>query len=247
MGGLMNTTSQTPIEIALGIDENGMTTARALYDFLELGQGQFSRWAKTHIENNEFYEEGHDWWGFDIMSSGNKCRDYRITTEFAKHLSMESHSAKGKLARQYFVAVEDKMKDMAIQIQSMSPELRAVLVVDQRVTRVENKTDTLRQDFESFKSELPILGMEERRIVASAKKKGMECLGGKDSPAYKNRSIRASLYKDIYGELHRQFGVSNYRELKRSQTELAVQIISAYRAPYVLETQIEQCNRQTRL
>lgn len=24
---------QTPIEIALGIDENGMTTARALYDF----------------------------------------------------------------------------------------------------------------------------------------------------------------------------------------------------------------------
>ena len=30
---LVSTSTQTPIEIALGIDEDGMTTARALYDF----------------------------------------------------------------------------------------------------------------------------------------------------------------------------------------------------------------------
>ena len=45
---LESTKMKTPIEIALGIDENGMTTARDLYDFLELAQGQFSRWAKTN-------------------------------------------------------------------------------------------------------------------------------------------------------------------------------------------------------
>lgn len=39
----INTANQTPIEIALGIDEEGMTTARKLYSFLELAQGQFSR------------------------------------------------------------------------------------------------------------------------------------------------------------------------------------------------------------
>lgn len=55
MNELETTKMQTPIEIALGVDENGMTTARALYDFLELAQGQFSRWAKTNIESNEFY------------------------------------------------------------------------------------------------------------------------------------------------------------------------------------------------
>lgn len=43
---------QTPIEIALGVDENGMTTARKLYAFLELAQGQFSRWAKSNIVDN---------------------------------------------------------------------------------------------------------------------------------------------------------------------------------------------------
>lgn len=116
----------TPIEIALGVDENGMTTARALYDFLELAQGQFSRWAKNNIENNQFYEENKDWWGFDIVSNGNSCKDYRLTTDFAKHLSMESHSAKGKIARQYFVGIEEKVKQDVIDRKSLSPQLQMV-------------------------------------------------------------------------------------------------------------------------
>ena len=115
---------QTPIEIVLGVDENGMTTARALYDFLELAQGQFSRWAKTNIESNVFYEESKDWWGFDIVSNGNNCKDYRLTTDFAKHLSMESHSSKGKIARQYFITVEDKAKEMAINRSQLSPQMQ---------------------------------------------------------------------------------------------------------------------------
>lgn len=124
MNDLETTKMQTPIEIALGVDENGMTTARALYDFLELAQGQFSRWAKTNIECNEFYEENKDWWGFDIVSNGNNCKDYRLTTDFAKHLSMESHSSKGKIARQYFIAVEDKAKEMAINRTQLSPQMQ---------------------------------------------------------------------------------------------------------------------------
>lgn len=85
---------RTPIEIALDIDSDGMTTARKLYDFLEMPTQNFSRWAKTNIENNEFYEENKDWWGFFIMKNGNECKDYKLSTDFAKHLSMESHSAR---------------------------------------------------------------------------------------------------------------------------------------------------------
>ena len=115
---------QTPIEIALGVDENGMTTARALYEFLEMPTQNFARWAKTNIEDNEFYEENKDWWGFFIVKNGNNCKDYRLTTDFAKHLSMESHSAKGKIARQYFITVEDKAKEMAINRSQLSPQMQ---------------------------------------------------------------------------------------------------------------------------
>ena len=116
----------TPIEIALGVDENGMTTARALYDFLEMDKSHFSRWAEKNIEKNEFYEEDVDWWGFAIVANGNSCKDYRLTTDFAKHLSMESHSAKGKTARKYFVGIEEKVKQDVIDRKSLSPQLQMI-------------------------------------------------------------------------------------------------------------------------
>ena len=42
---ITNTSNQTPIEIALGIDEEGMTTARKLYAFLGMDNKNYSRWA----------------------------------------------------------------------------------------------------------------------------------------------------------------------------------------------------------
>lgn len=166
MNELETTKMQTPIEIALGVDENGMTTARALYDFLELAQGQFSRWAKTNIESNEFYEENKDWWGFDIMSNGNNCKDYRLTTDFAKHLSMESHSSKGKIARQYFITVEDKAKEMAINRSQLSPQMQmfyaiadgqAKMELEQKrqaeqMNRIEQKQDAIVETFQKTDS-----------------------------------------------------------------------------------------------
>ena len=46
---LVSTSTQTPIEIALGIDKDGMTTARKLYDFLGLAPQHFARWCKKRI------------------------------------------------------------------------------------------------------------------------------------------------------------------------------------------------------
>lgn len=91
MKDLMNqsftdTSHLTPIEIALGVDENGMTTAKRLYEFLELAKGQFSRWSKTNILDNPFAEEGIDYWGFDINVEGKEYRlihrgkEYNITS-----------------------------------------------------------------------------------------------------------------------------------------------------------------------
>lgn len=60
MNNLETTKMQTPIEIALGVDENGMTTASKLYSFLELNPSNYSKWCKTNITENEFAEENSD-------------------------------------------------------------------------------------------------------------------------------------------------------------------------------------------
>ena len=244
MNDLMNKVAQTPIEIALGIDENGMTTARALYEFLSGEKSNFSRWAKRNIENNEFYEENIDWWGFVTVTNGNECKDYRLTTDFAKHLSMESHSSKGKIARQYFVRVEDGMKEIALQLQNMSPELQAIIMHDKKIQRVENEVESVKQDLEDFKMDMPILGIEIDKITSAVKKKGVQCLGGKESNSYKDKSLRGKIYHDIYRELKRQFGVSTYKAIKRNQCDIAIEVINRYELPYILAEQVDNCNAQ---
>lgn len=124
MNELQVKTELTPIEIALGVDEQGRTTARKLYDFLGLAKGQFSRWCKTNILENQFAEEGVDYEGFDINVEGNIVKDYRLTASFAKKLSMTAKNERGEQAREYFVKAEDKLKEVAIQVSKLPPEMQ---------------------------------------------------------------------------------------------------------------------------
>lgn len=249
MNELVNTATQTPIEVALGIDENGMTTARALFSFLGMSRNNYSRWFRNNLIDNEFAEENVDYFPFltNEECGGQASQDAKLTASFAKKLSMMSKSEKGERARQYFVKVEDGMKELAIRFQNMSPELRAVLVVDRRVTKIEEKTDGLRQEFEDFKNDMPILGVEEGKITTAIHRKGVECLGGKQSNAYNNKSLRATLYSDMHRQLKREFGVSTYKAIKRNQTDLAVRIIEAYKPPLVIAERIESENAQENL
>lgn len=157
-------------------------------------------------------------------------------------MAMLERNEKGKQVRRYFIQVEKKYK--ANLLEDLSPELRAVITVDRRVTRIERKADGLRQEFEEFKEDMPILGIEEDRIVTAVKKKGVQCLGGKASNAYSDRSLRGKLYSDMYRQLYRQFGITTYKAIKRNQCDRAVGVIEGYEPPFILEEQIADCNAQ---
>ncbi len=248
MKELSNVVTQTPIEIALGIDENGMTTAKKLYEFLGMDLKNYSRWLRNNITDNEFAEENVDYWVFVMDEEnplgGRPTQDYKLSAHFAKKLSMMSKSEKGEQARQYFVRVEDSMKEVALRLRNMSPELQAIIMHDKKIQQVETRVESVNQDLQDFKMDMPILGIEIDKITAAVKKKGVHCLGGKESNAYKDKSLRGKVYHDIYRELKRQFGVTTYKAIKRNQCDLAVEVIERYALPYVLAEQIKDCNAQ---
>ena len=128
MNQLQAQTNQTPIEIALGIDEKGMTTAKKLYEFLELDNKNYARWCKSNITENEFAEKNQDYFPFVIDEerkfNPNPTQDFKLTASFAKKLSMTAKSEKGELARDYFVRTEDKLKEVAIQVNQLPPEMQ---------------------------------------------------------------------------------------------------------------------------
>lgn len=118
----LNTSSHTPIEIALKIDENGMTTASYLYAFLELEPKNFARWCNTNIKKNKFAIENEDYISFVIQEERHNPKpktDYKITSEFAKKLSMTGNTDRHEQARQYFIACEQGLKIATQRLQSV--------------------------------------------------------------------------------------------------------------------------------
>lgn len=114
MNEVMNRSTYTPIEIALGIDENGMTTARKLYEFLGLRNKDFSRWARNNITENQFAAENEDYVRFRIEAdtpTGGKIQreDFKLSASFAKKLSMMSKSEKDEQAAPFRIAQAFKM------------------------------------------------------------------------------------------------------------------------------------------
>ena len=255
MNNLVEKNIQTPIEIALGVDDNGMTTAKKLYAFLELNSAHYARWCRTNIIDNEFATENEDYKPFILNGEcgGQATTDYKLTARFAKKLSMMQKNERGELARDYFTKVEDKAVDMANILQNLSNNplkvlelhYEAIKHVDKKVDEVDTKVEDVKADLENFKQEMPIFGVDENRITTAVHKKGVEVLGGKKSNAYNDKSMHKKVFGDIYRELKLQFGITGtYKQLRRNQCDKAIEIIEAYQPPMFLAEQIADCNAQ---
>ncbi|MBN6739139.1 antA/AntB antirepressor family protein [Acidithiobacillus sp. MC6.1] len=113
--------------------------ARELHAFLEVGK-DFSNWIKDRINQYDFIENQD----FIVCSpdlaskqgrGGHNAKEYHLTLDMAKEISMVERNAKGKEARQYFITCERRAKAAAIGHEE-SPELRELENTVQRVTRV---------------------------------------------------------------------------------------------------------------
>ncbi len=219
-----------------------VVNGRELYTVLESKQ-DFSTWVKRRLlecdaEENEDFELLHN---SVEQVSGTKYRiEYIIKLDTAKEMAMLERNEKGKQVRKYFIAVEKKYN--RIKVPMTIPEQIQLLAMGN--VELNQKVDDLDKKIDRLELDLPILGIEIDRITSAAKKKGVECLGGKNSEAYADRSLRGKVYNDIYRELKRQFGVTTYKAIKRNQCDLAISIIEGYRLPYVLLEQVQFKNSQ---
>lgn len=109
---------------------------------------------------------------------------------------------------------------------------------------LEQKIDSVNKDLQEFKKEMPLLAIECQRIIEAKNKKIVPLLGGKNSNAYHNVSLRGRVYKDLEGQLRREFGVTSYKAIKRNQTDKAIEIIHNYELPLCLENEILNENSQ---
>lgn len=110
--------------------------------------------------------------------------------------------------------------------------------LNDRVDKVEGKIASLEED-------MPLYGCEIDELQKHVKRRGVDVLGGKQSEAYRDASIRGSVYSDIYGQLKREYGcVSSYKSIKRKYIADAHEFVDCYVAPVFLQEQIDGANAQ---
>lgn len=112
---------------------------------------------------------------------------------------------------------------------------------------LKQEVDEIKVEIANLKMDLPILPIEADKITEAVKKKGVSVMGGKQSNAYNNRSIKQKVYNSIYANLKYNFGVKTYKSIKRKECDKAIEIIVAYQPPYFLEQLIENENAQQKL
>lgn len=113
----------------------------------------------------------------------------------------------------------------------------------------EQKQDIVevKEDVQTFKETLPIFTHERKKISKNVRSLGTKLLGGKNAPAYKDKSLRSRVYSDINKQIHREFGVESCEEIKRRDYALVFRVIQRYSLPSVLEHEINYTNNQMSL
>lgn len=129
----------------------------------------------------------------------------------------------------------------------LSP-IEQLQLVQQATLQVHEEVEELRSDLNDFKETMPLLGVDMDALKKAVNTRVVDALGGIQSNAYKNKSVRANVYSDCWNELKRQFGfVKSYKEMKRNQLDQAISVVKRYQLPLVLEELVEDENAQLHL
>lgn len=133
------------------------------------------------------------------------------------------------------------------QMPNLSKEMQAIVLLDSRTVKMEQRIDKLEFD-------IPLYGSEADELSNHVKRKGVAVLEGKNSEAYKDSNIRSKVYRDIYDQIKREFGIysedgkpKSYKALKRRYIDRAHDLIERYEAPQYLQELIQDANTQLSL
>lgn len=119
--------------------------------------------------------------------------------------------------------------------------------VKQTALEAKEEAQDVRNDFEDFKKDLPLIGDEPEELQAVVRRVGTKALGGYNSPAYCDKSLSKKVYRNVWDYIKGQFNVKKYKAIKRKYLRKAIELAESYKAPFHLQEEIELINNQSKL
>lgn len=209
-------------------------------------------WQTEKVQSDKILSRGAGKFGAGVFDPNNETIALRLDfvplwlTKISVTKQMEkSHPELSDKLLEYQLKAKDILAEAFMPKQDMPQTTDGkIALLAQGHTELKAEVDSIREDLESLKMDLPILPIEADKITEAVRKKGVTVLGGKQSNAYNNRGLRQRLYNDLYSNLKYNFGVKSYKSIKRSQCDKAIEVIQRYEPPFFLTVMIDNENSQ---
>lgn len=120
-----------------------------------------------------------------------------------------------------------------------------IQLLAQGYTELEQKVNDIKDDVSELKENVPLYSCDIDEIQQHVKRRVVNILGGKQSEAYRDNSIRNKTFSDIWTQLKREYGcVSTYKSIKRKYIDDVHEFIDCYVVPKYLDELIQDANAQ---
>lgn len=184
------------------------------------------------------------WTESSFESRGRQFRNFQVTKRGCEFLAHKTTGTKGNLfTDKYmdrFAEMEEELKQPRLP-QNPMEILELIFEVDKEQNK---RLDEVVSKVEGLENNMPLYTVDCKELQALVRKVGIKALGGYKSPAYNDSSLRGRVYSDIQKQLKREFGVTRYEAIKRSQLPKAMEIVEGYKLPIILEEDIKDLNGQ---
>lgn len=204
------------------------------------------QFAESKIALGDFFEES------TYKDNNNQSRPCYLVTK--KGCEFIAHKLTGVKGTEFTAKYINRFHDMEEQVKKPLSALEQIALLAQGTVELEQKVETVEQKVYSIENDMPLFGAESDELSAHVRRRGVELLGGKKSEAYMDHTVRQRVFRDIYNQLRREFGIyddegkmKSYKALKRKDLADAHEFVDCYTLPAYLAEQVSDCNSQMRL
>ncbi|HHP1050789.1 Rha family transcriptional regulator [Bacillus thuringiensis] len=177
---------------------------------------------------------------------GRTYLKYNLTEEAFTLVAMSYNTKEAVQMKIKFIEEFKRMKQHIQNQQQLPKDPMSILKLTFDVLQGQKQEiQDIKSDVKDLRENAPLYAIECDEVSKVVRKLGVLLLGGKESNAYRDVGLRKKVYSDIYSQLHREFGISSYKAIKRHHLDRAIQIINEeYSLPIILEEEITATNAQ---
>lgn len=120
----------------------------------------------------------------------------------------------------------------------LSKEMQALFILDERTMKHEERLTKLENTM--------VVDSAKRLVLQNTVSTSViEALGGKDSPAYNNASMRSMVYAECHHDIKSWFRIASYKDVPQKRFDEAVEYIKRWKPKTNTVMLIQQTNNQT--